>query len=250
VGTVIKEAADLWSQHLLRLLPVSAFAYAMGFAVWWGVSSGVERLPFITARAALNDDASVLEGLAGVATLLAGPVAGFLLGGAVVSLFWAACCRIALDQVTVSAALRAVSHDLRVAVRFVVLGFVTLLFALIPFALATALSGMAGRIALGVGLVLMVNIWPFWMMLVPLSLRDKGPFLRRFQQLVSKEARRALWYLGGLVLLISVLMSVPAMLAVTMDARLLLVGCVLVPFHAALAPMQAFIQARAYAQLA
>lgn len=249
MGTVVKEAADLWSQHLLALLPLGAFAYALGVAVYFGVSEGVERLPFIATRPVIAEDAGVLEGLTGAITVLAGPVLGLLLGGAVITFFWAACCRIALEQVTVPLALQAIGKDLRIAVRFVFTAAVTLFLALIPVALATAIGGVAGRVVLLLGLLSLVRAWPYWMMLVPLSQRDSGPFLRRFSQLVPREAKRSLWVLGGLVVLITVVVSIPAALAVTMNAPPLLVACVLVPFHAALAPMQAFIQARAYAQL-
>ncbi|MFT3842802.1 MAG: hypothetical protein QM723_37785 [Myxococcaceae bacterium] len=249
VGTVVKEAADLWSQHLLALLPLGTFVYALGVAVFFGVTEGINRLPFLASRPGLADDASVLEALTAAFTLLAGPALGLMLGGAVITFFWAACCRVALEQAPVASAVKSMGKDVRIAVRFVFTAAVTLFLALIPVALATAIGGTAGRVVLLLGLISLVRAWPYWMVLVPLSQRDDGPFLRRFSQLVPREAKRSLWVLGGLLVLITVVVSVPAALAVTMNAPPLLVACVLVPFHAALAPMQAFIQARAYAQL-
>jgi len=250
VRTVVKEAADLWTAYLLRLLPFGALVYALAFGLFIALTAAYESIPFVVRHSAVAPDASVLQGLSGSLLWLIGPLLGVIAGGSLVTLFWASCCRIALDNVTVSAAIASLRHEGRVVKRFVPLLLLTVLVLLAPLAVATLVGGTLGQLIWGAGWLLALGwLGPLWTLLVPLSQRDSGPYLKRFAQLVPPQSRRPLLWTGAVIVAIAALMSIPALLALSLDASPVLVGSVLVPFHAALAPMQAFLQARAYAQL-
>ena len=251
VGAAIKDAAELWSQRWLKLLPVGVLAHTFAFVVSLGLVRLLELHPLVAFEGGLSDSAPLGEFFRRSGVWLIGPLGAAIVGGGMVFLLWAAWCLVALDHVGGLAALTGVLPRAGLLLRrFLVGALASAALVVAPVAAAAALGGTLGQVVLVAGLLLAAWIcWPRWVLLAPLTLKETGGFFRRYRALAPPPIRRTLFLLGLASFALALVMTVPAALALSFDTNPLLVGSVLIPFHALIAPLQAFIQARAYAQL-